>query len=150
MIINEELFALQEQCDVIIEHIRNSETMQRFEEAKLFLSESLDSQEKIKSFNEAKDKFSQIEAYGEYAPDYAEIRQQVFQTKRMMDMDEAVYTYRIAERNLQVQLDLIAKKIASSVSENILVSAGDAFSLSIIGLPTACEIHLGKREEIEL
>ena len=68
----------------------------------------------------------------------------------MMDMDEAVYTYRIAERNLQVQLDLIAKKIASSVSENILVSAGDAFSLSIIGLPTACEIHLGKREEIEL
>lgn len=65
-------------------------------------------------------------------------------------MDTAIYNYRIAERDLQVQLDLIAKKIASAVSENILVSAGDAFSLSMIGLPSACEIHLGKRKDIEL
>lgn len=150
MIINEELFAIQEQCDVIIEHIRNSAAMHEFEEAKLALEQSSEAQEKIEIFNEAKDKFTQIEAYSEYAPDYTSLRNQVFQAKRVMDMDEAVYTYRIAERNLQVQLDLIAKKIATSVSENILVSAGDAFSLSIIGLPTACEIHLGKREQIEL
>lgn len=150
MIINEELFAIQEQCDVIIEHIRNSTAMHEFKEANLALEQSSEAQEKIEIFNEAKDKFTQIEAYGEYAPDYTSLRNQVFQAKRVMDMDEAVYTYRIAERNLQVQLDLIAKKIATSVSENILVSAGDAFSLSIIGLPTACEIHLGKREQIEL
>ena len=58
MIINEELFAIQEQCDVIIEHIRNSTAMHEFKEANLALEQSSEAQEKIEIFNEAKDKFT--------------------------------------------------------------------------------------------
>lgn len=150
MLYNEELFILESACEEIVEKIRHSQAMHAFEEAKRTLNDSSASQEKISTFTQAKKTFEQIESYGQYAPDYAELRQKLYQAKRMVDMDEAVYQYRLAERNLQVQLDLIADKIASAVSENILVSAGDPFSLSVIGLPTACEIHLGKRKDIEL
>ena len=150
MLINEELFVLEQQCEQIIEKIRSSRAMKEFEAAKIQLASSPSAQEKISTFRIAKEKFAQIEAYGTYAPDYATLRQELFQAKREMDLDSFVYEYRIRERNLQVQLDLIAKKIASAVSDEILVSAGDAFSLSVIGLPTACEIHLGNRKDIEL
>lgn len=150
MIINEELFALEKKCEEVVTQIEASQAMKEFKAAKKVLEASKEAKEKIALFQEAKEKFSQIEAYGTYAPDYEGTRRELYQAKRVMDMDEAVYQYRMAERNLQVQLDLIAKRIASAVSKNILVSAGDAFSLSVIGLPTACEIHLGKRKDIEL
>lgn len=150
MIINEELFALESQCAKLIDSIKESQAMQNFQAAKAVLEASVAAQEKIATFTAAKNKFEKIEAYGSYAPGFQELRTQLFETKRAMDLDDIIYNYRIAERDLQVQLDLVANKLAASVSPNILVSAGDAFSLSLIGLPAACEIHLGKRKDIEL
>lgn len=150
MIINEELFALESQCDKLMMSVKQSKAMHNFQIAKAVLDASEEANRKITLFNEAKNKFEQIEQYGSYAPGFQELKKTVFQLKRDMDLDDVIYNYRIAERDLQVQLDLVANKIASAVSENILVSAGDAFSLSMIGLPSACEIHLGKRKDIEL
>lgn len=150
LIINEELFAIESQCDQLITSIKQSQAMEKFQMAKAALDDSEEANNKMIRFNEAKNKFEQIAEYGSHAPGFQELKKTVFQLKREMDLDTAIYNYRIAERDLQVQLDLIAKKIASAVSENILVSAGDAFSLSMIGLPSACEIHLGKRKDIEL
>lgn len=150
LIINEELFEMEKQCERLIEKIITSKAMKEYELAKKTLAASLSAQKKIDIFKKAKEKFEVIEEYGEYAPDYHMFRQEVYQAKRILDLDEDVYQYRVAERLLQSQLDLIAKKLASSISENILVSAGDPFSLSVVGLPTACEIHLGKRKDIEL
>lgn len=150
MIINEELLALETQCQRLMSRIQESDAMQEYLEAKSQLHSSKEAQEKITLFKKKQEQFAQIEEYGEYAPDFHEFRKQLFQAKRVMDLDETVYQFRIAERNLQVQLDLIADKLATAISKNILVSAGDAFSLSFIGLPSACEIHLGKRKDIEL
>lgn len=150
MIINEELFAIESQCDEVIQSINHSKAMTDFQIAKSALDASQEAQIKITRFNETKSKFENIEQYGSYAPGFQELKKAVFQQKREMDLDDVIYNYRIAERDLQVQLDLIANKLATAISENILVSAGDAFSLSMIGLPTACEIHLGKRKDIEL
>ncbi|MGP6138784.1 MULTISPECIES: YlbF family regulator [unclassified Jeotgalibaca] len=150
MIINEELFAIESQCERMLALIRNSVAMHTFKLAKEALEDSEEAQEKIRHFNHIKTEFEKIEAYGSYAPGFKELRTKLFASKREMDLDDVIYNYRIAERDLQVQLDLIAKKLATAVSENILVSAGDAFSLSMIGLPAACEIHLGKRKDIEL
>lgn len=150
LIINEELFAIESQCDQLITSIKQSQAMENFQMAKAALDDSEEANNKMIRFNEAKNKFEQIAEYESHAPGFQELKKTVFQLKREMDLDTAIYNYRIAERDLQVQLDLIAKKIASAVSENILVSAGDAFSLSMIGLPSACEIHLGKRKDIEL
>lgn len=150
MIINEELFAIESQCDEVIKYINHSKTMAKFQIAKSALDASQEAQIKITRFKDTKSKFEKIEQYGSYAPGFQELKKAVFQLKREMDLDDVIYNYRIAERDLQVQLDLIANKLATAISENILVSAGDAFSLSMIGLPTACEIHLGKRKDIEL
>ena len=150
LIINEELFAIESQCDQLITSIKQSQAMENFQMAKAALDDSQEANNKMIRFNESKNKFEKIAEYGSHAPGFQELKKTVFQLKREMDLDTAIYNYRIAERDLQVQLDLIAKKIASAVSENILVSAGDAFSLSMIGLPSACEIHLGKRKDIEL
>lgn len=150
MIINEELFEIEKKCQLLVERIQECEAMQAFQQAKTRLKNSPAAQAKITAFQETKMKMEQIAPFGEFAPGYRELRQKLFQMKREMDLEEEVYQYRMAERQLQIQLDLIAKKLASSVSENILVSAGDPFSLSVIGLPAACEIHLGKRKDIEL
>lgn len=150
MIINEELFAIESQCDEVIKHIHHSKAMANFQIAKSALDASEEAQIKITRFNDIKRKFEKIEQYGSHAPGFQELKKAVFQLKREMDLDDVIYAYRIAERELQIQLDLIANKLAAAISENILVSAGDAFSLSLIGLPTACEIHLGKRKDIEL
>ena len=150
LIINEELFALEEQCSQLVRTIKASSAMKEYKQAKNQLTISISAQTKIARFQEAKDKLEAIEKYREYAPDFFELRQAVFQAKRVMDMDEAVYQYRVTERTLQVQLDLIAKKIASAVSKNILVTAGGAFSLSATGLPEVCQIHIEKRKDSEL
>ena len=150
MIYDEALLALEDQCDQLIIRILESEAMVGYLEAKQRIESSEEAQLKIEQFKRKQEQFELIEPYGEYAPDFFSYRQQLYQAKREMDLDEVVYEFRIAERKLQVQLDLIADKLAKSVSTNILVSAGDAFSLSLIGLPTACEIHLGKRKDIEL
>lgn len=150
MIINEEWFELETQCERLIEKIKTSTGMKEYKSAKEVLAASVAAQEKISQFQEAKEKLEAIEEYNEYAPDYHLLRQEVYRTKRIVDLDEAVHQYRVAERSLQRQLDFIAKKIASSISENILVSAGVPFSLSEKGLPTACEVHLGGRKDSEL
>lgn len=150
LIINEELFEIEKQCEQLIEKIMTSKAMKEYECSKETLAVSSSAQKKISIFKKAKEKFESIEEYGESAPEYHEFKQEVYKAKRVLDLDEHVYQYRVAERVLQSQLDLIAKKLASSISENILVSAGDPFSLSVIGLPSACEIHLGKRKDIEL
>lgn len=149
VIINQELFDIEDQCEAVLEKIRTSNLQISLQKAKQKLAESLPAQRKITMFNEAKVAFEQVADYGTYAPDYQQLRKKLFETKRHMDLDKDIYGYRLAERDFQVQLDLIANRIATAVSENIIVTAGDAFSLSATGLPEACEIHLEKRKEIE-
>lgn len=150
VIINEELLALEDQCEKLAEKILTSKAMRAYRQARRQLEQSVEVQQKMRLFQAAKKTYEQVEPYGEYAPDYAVLRQEVFRLKRALDMDETVYQFRSAERALQVQLDLIAGALAAAVSKNILVSAGDPFSLSRIGLPQACETHLRERNAIEL
>lgn len=150
MLINEKLFAIEKQTEQLIDSIKCSKVMQTFQAARKELAASAEAQEKMARFNQVKANFEKIEKYGSYAPDFQKLKTELYRSKREMDLDETIYRYRIAERDLQVQLDLIAKKIATAVSENLLVSAGDPFSNTSMGLPAACEIHLEKRKDIEL
>lgn len=150
MIFNEELLHLEDQCAKLIAKIAQSKVMQDYQIAKREMESDPETQQKIRLFQEAKEQYERVEPYGSYASDYHELRKKVFQRKRAVDMAEQVYRFRTAERTLQVQLDLIAAELASAVSENILVSTGDPFSLSKIGLPKACETHLRERDANEL
>ena len=74
----------------------------------------------------AKEAYERVEAYPDFAPDYAEIKQRVYQAKRIMDLDESVYRFRAAERELQVLLDKVSERLAHAISPNILVFCGGA------------------------
>src|SRR5699024_7336350 len=60
-----------------------------------------------------------------YHPDYREIMTNVRSTKRKMDMNRYVASFKLAERNLQRFLDEISECIAHSVSEQVMVPKDD-------------------------
>jgi len=146
MIINEEYFALEDQTLRLVEAICNGQEMTAYKEAKRHLAQDDVAKAKIKVFNEAKEAYERVEAYPDFAPDYQELRQRVYQAKRLMDLDESVYRFRAAERELQLLLDGISERLAHAVSPDILVSAGDPFFQSGDStLPAACQIHISSR-----
>ncbi|MPN49486.1 hypothetical protein SDC9_197107 [bioreactor metagenome] len=87
MIINEEYFALEDQTFRLVEAICSGDTMSSYKEAKRLLSQNKEADAKIRAFNEAKEAYERVEAYPDFAPDYAEIKQRVYQTKRIKDLD---------------------------------------------------------------
>lgn len=146
MIINEAYFALEDQTFRLVEAICSGETMSSYKEAKRLLAKNEEANAKIRAFNEAKEAYERVEAYPDFAPDYAEIKQRVYQAKRIMDLDESVYRFRTAERELQLLLDKVSERLAHAVSPNILVSAGDPFFQSgESNMPAACQIHISSR-----
>lgn len=146
MIINEEYFALEDQVLQLVETICSGETTASYKEARRLLSQNKAANAKIKAFNEAKEAYERVEAYPDFAPDYAEIKQRVYQAKRIMDLDESVYRFRTAERELQLLLDKVSERLAHAVSPDILVSAGDPFFQSgDSNMPAACQIHISSR-----
>lgn len=148
MIINEEYFALEDQTFRLVEAICSGEAMSSYKEAKRLLAQSKEADAKIRAFNEAKEVYERIEAYADFAPGYQEIRQRVYRAKRIMDLDESVHRFRVAERELQVLLDKVSERLAHAVSSDILVSAGDPFFQSgDSNMPAACQIHISGRGE---
>jgi len=146
MIINEAYFALEDQTFRLVEAICSGEAMSSYKEAKRHLAKNEEAGAKIRAFNEAKEAFERVEAYPEFAPDYPELKQRVYQAKRLMDLDESVYRFRAAERELQVLLDKVSERLAHAISANILVSAGDPFFQSGDStMPAACQIHISSR-----
>lgn len=146
MIINEEYFALEDQTFRLVAAICNGEAMTSYKEAKFLLAQNEEANAKVRAFNEAKEAYERVEAYADFAPDYLELKQRVYQAKRVMDLDESVYRFRAAERELQVLLDKISERVAHAISPNILVSAGDPFFQSGDStMPAACQIHISSR-----
>nr|WP_321293512.1 YlbF family regulator [uncultured Trichococcus sp.] len=148
MIINEEYFALEDQTFRLVEAICSGEAMSAYKQAKRLLAQNEEANAKIRAFNEAKEAYERVEAYADFAPGYQEIRQRVYQAKRLMDLDESVYRFRAAERELQLLLDKVSERLAHAISPNILVSAGDPFFQSgDSAMPAACQIHISSRGE---
>src|SRR5690606_21502675 len=99
--------------------VLESDVMEFYRSTKNALENDKDAQLLIKSFNEMKSHYEDIQRFGRYHPDYNEIMRKVRSTKREMDMNDKVATFKIAERNLQRLLDDISGYLAQSVSEQI-------------------------------
>lgn len=96
-----------------------SDVMEDYRKTKNALENDEEAQLLIKSFNEMKEYYEDIQRFGRYHPDYTEIMKKVRSAKREMDMNDKVATFKIAERNLQRLLDDISQFVAESVSEQI-------------------------------
>ncbi|MFV0561219.1 MAG: YlbF family regulator [Enterococcus sp.] len=127
MIINEELFELEDQCERVITAILSSESFSDYKKAK----NTLESSETVKNlkneFQQQKDRFDRIASYGEYAPSYKEEKRALWRKKRKLDMNDTVAKFRLEETNLQGILDSIGQTIAETISEEIKVDAGNPF-----------------------
>lgn len=127
MIINDQLFELEDQCDRLTAAIAESVSFQEYVEKKATVYQENHVSELIQDFINKKSSFEKIEAYGIHAPDYREKNRELRQAKRKLDLNPEVAEFRIAETNLQELLDSICLSIAETISESIKVDAGNPF-----------------------
>lgn len=127
VIVNEELFQLEDQCLQVAEMIKKSKTMASYLEHKQSMEESAKVCQLKEAFLSKKEAFENVAAYGEYAPDYREKKRAVRKAKRQLDMDEHVAAFRYSETQLQSLLDQIVQVLAEEVSNEIKVDAGSPF-----------------------
>lgn len=121
MIATMEHISILDDSEALGEMIFESDVMKDYLDKKEALTQNKEAQELIKAFNDIKEHYEDVERFGRYHPDYQSIMKKVRSTKRAMDMHEAVATYKVAERNLQLLLDEISECIAFSVSDQIKV-----------------------------
>lgn len=127
MIYTTEVFELEDQTLALAQKIIESNNAKDYVEQLFQVHFDPESCQKEKSFREAKEQFERIEAYGQYAPDFNEKRRLVRKAKRALDMDQNVAAFRISETTLQDVLDHVGYELATSISEDIKVSAGNPF-----------------------
>lgn len=101
--------------------VLQSDVMEAYNYARKELNEDTEAQQLIKAFNDIKIHYEDVQRFGRYHPEYNEIMKDVRSTKRKMDMNHKVASFKVAERNLQRLLDEISECIALSVSEQIKV-----------------------------
>jgi cell fate (sporulation/competence/biofilm development) regulator YlbF (YheA/YmcA/DUF963 family) len=135
MIINETTFAMLDQVDLIAAQLKKSAVFQTYLAAKRHLAEDQVAQVKVSALQEAKAAYDLIKDYGQYAPDYRQIRRRAQKAQRVVALDPSVAAFRQAELDLQTVLDEIGVTIANSISKDIMVATGNPFFET--GRPTA-------------
>ena len=125
LIINEAFFQLEDQNRLLIQTILASQNYQNYLLTKKEMDDCPEVAELRKVFQATKDKFERISSYGEYAPGYREQQRSVRSSKRALDLNEKVAAFRIAETELQQLLDEIGQRLATTISNEIKVDAGN-------------------------
>lgn len=121
MLATQEIVDIIDDSERIGQMIIHSDVMQAYLVAKSELANDQEAQRLINQFNHTKEQYEEVQRFGRYHPDYSKIMKEIRQTKREMDMNEKVATFKVAERNIQTLLDEISTSIAHSVSEQIKV-----------------------------
>lgn len=110
-----------DKADEVAQMIMQSEIMQAYQAANHTLINNEEAQSLIKAFEHIKQDYDDVQRFGHYHPDYREIMKNVRRTKRKMDMNKCVASFKLAERNLQRFLDEVSEHIAHSVSDKVMV-----------------------------
>ncbi|MBM7572260.1 YlbF family regulator [Aquibacillus albus] len=121
MIATLEIVDLIDKSEDIAQLILKSDVMEAYRHAKNNLEEDDEAQQLIAAFKHTKDQYEEVQRFGRYHPDYNHIMKSIRSTKREMDMNDKVASFKVAERNLQELLDEVSQLVAFSVSDNIKV-----------------------------
>lgn len=127
MIFTEDVFEIEDALDQLSDKLISSKTMLAHCQNKVQILETPATIAREITFNEAKEAFEKIEAYGDFAPDFKEKRRELRQAKRELDLDELIGNYRATEFELQNMLDRIVYEMAAVVSPDIKIDAGNPF-----------------------
>ncbi|OQO71282.1 transcriptional regulator [Enterococcus villorum] len=127
MIINDKLFALEDQCKYLSKCIKESGTMKEYLKAKTQMEQSTEVKALLADFSKKKEQYEKVAPYQDYAPEFRERKLVVRQAKRKLDLNEQVAKFRLAENQLQQILDEIGQQLAETVSLTIKIDAGNPF-----------------------
>ncbi|WP_226037917.1 YlbF family regulator [Aquibacillus saliphilus] len=116
-----EIVDIVDQSEEIGQMILKSDVSEEYYKAKQALSNDKEAQSLITNFSKIKDQYEEVQRFGRYHPDYSFIMKEIRSTKREMDMNELVASYKIAERNMQNLLDEVSEAVAHSVSQQVKV-----------------------------
>ncbi|EOL43856.1 hypothetical protein RV11_GL002084 [Enterococcus phoeniculicola] len=130
MIINEQLFVLEDQCEEIVEQLLKSQTCINYFQAKKSMYNCSEVMTLQQTFLKNKEAFERISDYGIHAPGYRETQRTLRKSKRELDVNAHVAAFRVAETQLQDILDSISLTVAQTVSEEIKVDAGNPFFIT--------------------
>jgi len=125
MIMTMEHVNMLDKADELSQMILQSDVVYEYRKATHALENDEEAQSLIKAFTNIKEDYEDVQRFGHYHPDYREIMTNVRSTKRKMDMNRYVASFKLAERNLQRFLDEISECIAHSVSEQVMVPKDD-------------------------
>lgn len=127
MIYNDELFDLEDKVNQLAKDVLNSQTVIDYLHDYQAIDKSSEVSDLVSDFLTKKEAFEKIEPYGKYAPDFKETRRALRKSKRALDTNELVATFKISETTVQNVLDYISLDIAQTVSDTIKVDAGNPF-----------------------
>lgn len=116
-----EIIDILDLTDELSEMIVHSEQMNNYIEKKVQLKQDEQAQYLLKTFEQKKERYEEVQRFGRYHPDYSKMTKEIRLFKREVDVNKSVAAFKIEERKLQTFLDDISEKIAFSVSRNIMV-----------------------------
>ena len=121
-----EIVSILDRSEALGKMILQSDVMDEYNSCQHALEEDTESQRLIQAFADIKDQYEDVQRFGRYHPDYSVIMKKVRSTKREMDMNDHVATFKIAERNLQKLLDEVSQNVAMSIGDEIKAPADGA------------------------
>lgn len=127
MIINEELFALEDQAEQLVATIVKSKSFADYQKADKELKEDKEAQKLKAEFQQAKQTYEQVAEYGAFRPEVRDYQRAAGRAKRKLDFHEKVAEFRLQETNVQEILDSVCLTLAETISDEIKVDAGNPF-----------------------
>lgn len=130
MIISENSVALLEQADRLAAAVAASPVFAAYQKQARLLAADQHAQQQIAALQTLKADYQQIQAYGQHAPGYRQLRRKLQQKTRAVMLLPAVAAFKRAEMDLQTALDDISVQLASSISSDVKVDTGNPFYLT--------------------
>lgn len=127
MIYNQEVFEIEDLVVNLSEKLNSSQLVASYVNSFFEMDRNQEVDELKRDFLKAKSDFEKIEAYGNYAPDFKEKRRAVRKMKRQLDTNKLVGEFKYNETSFQNILDYMTFDIATSISNEIKIDAGNPF-----------------------
>lgn len=124
LVINQNLLAIDDAIDKLVEDIKKTGEFQSYLEVKRHFTDDQLLQSEIGHFQILLREFSDQEKYASYRPESKMLKKQVLAKKRELDLNPLVVALRLAEVDLQALLASITNQIAHQVSDSIYVDSG--------------------------
>jgi len=107
--------------------VSNSSIAIEYRRKKYVLEQDGEAQKMISRFADIKEKYSEVQRFGRYHPDFQSVSTEVRTLKRELDFNETIANFKKAEKELENLLIECSRIIAHSVSEQIKVPTGNPF-----------------------